>query len=156
MGRSKFVGARETAAAMKKIVPGLRSGMIATSRAALRPMLRAAKAGAPRDKGLLRKALAIKQASKRKLRPSFIVGPRNDVVGPDGERPIRYAHLTEFGRAAGKNGKGGMPGTRWLTAAFKATAGAVLDTMERELPKEIEKAAAKVARQAAARAAKKG
>ncbi len=156
MARSKIEGARETAAALKKIVPGMRSGIIATSRAALRPMLRAAKAGAPRDTGTLRKSLTIKQASKRKLRPTFLVGPSNEVVGPDGERPIRTAHFTEFGRAPNANGKGGMPGTRWLTAAFKATAGSVLDTMERELPKEIERAAAKVARQRAARAAKKG
>ena len=60
------------------------------------PILRASKAEAPVDKGNLRAAL-IKKVVSRKMRASGIVGADAAYVGGNGEQPVRYDHLVEYG-----------------------------------------------------------
>lgn len=142
--RSNVTGGRETAAAMRKIVPGLSVPLNEASRRALKPMLAATRHNAPVDTGALKRSLAIKKARSPKIRPVHLIGPRSDYQEGD-DRPVRYAHILEFGRAPNSDGKGGMPGTRFMTKAFEATAQQVLRILEKELPEAVERRVVKLA-----------
>jgi HK97 gp10 family phage protein len=70
--------------------------------AMLSPVVKAAKAAAPKETGLLRKSIGKKTVTyARKNTVVGIVGPRSSVVGtgPDGGKrwPVKYAHLVEYG-----------------------------------------------------------
>lgn len=123
---STVTGGKTIARRFKYAVPGLVPAINEASRAALKPLLAAARANAPVDDGDLRRSLAIKRLRSARERPVHAVGPRADFVGKDGERPARVAHLTEFGRAANASGHGEIQGTRWFTRAFESTSAEVL------------------------------
>lgn len=142
--KSSVSGGKEIAAAMRKVVPGLAVPLNEASRKALKPMLAATKQNAPVDTGALKRSLAIKKARSPKLKPVHLIGPRADYQEGD-RRPVRTAHITEFGRAPNADGKGGIRGTRFMTRAFEATAQQVLRILEKELPEAIERRVVKLA-----------
>lgn len=132
---------------MRKIVPGLAVPLNEASRKALKPMLAATKQNAPVRSGALKRSLAIKKARSPKVRPVHLVGPRSDYQEGD-DRPVKYAHILEFGRAANADGKGAIRGTRFMTRAFEATAQQALKILEVELPAAIERRIVKLATRA--------
>lgn len=138
MSKSTVTGGAAVARRLRQITPGLTVPLNQASRKAMRPMLRAAKANAPKDDGDLKKSLIVKNR-----KGTTIVGPSSKYVGKDGAKPVRYAHLTEFGRADGS-----MAGTRWLTRAFETTKDLVIETFGREIGPAIEKRAAYLAKKA--------
>lgn len=144
MARSTITGGKQVAAAFRQIVPGLSVPLNEASRKAMAPMVRAAKAGAPVDDGDLKRSMVVKRAKSPKASPVHVVGPRADFVGKNGKRPVKYAHVVEFGRAANADGKGGFPGLRFMTKAFEATAQTVIATLESEIPVAIAKRVAKL------------
>ena len=129
---------------MRKFSSGFGVPLNEASRKAMAPLLAATRANAPVDEGALKRSLAIKRARSSKLKPVHLVGPRADYQR-GGDRPVRYAHIVEWGRAGNADGKGGMPGTRFMTRAFEATSATVLEILERELPAAIERRIAKIA-----------
>ncbi|MEQ8444866.1 MAG: HK97 gp10 family phage protein [Pelagibacterium sp.] len=142
---SRTTGADDIARALAELGTAIGTPVNAASRKALRPMLKAAKKNAPKDDGDLQKSLTIKRNTKAPRGVSVhVVGPASNYVGADGAKPVRYAHITEFGTADGT-----VAGTRWLTRAFDETSKETLDTLGREIGPEIEKAAAKRARRRA-------
>lgn len=147
MRKSAVTGGKEIAKAMRQVVPGLAVPLNEASRKALKPMLAATKQNAPVRSGALKRSLAIKKARSPKIRPVHLIGPRADYQ--EGEnRPVKYAHLVEFGRAPNADGKGGAIGTRFMTRAFEATAQQVLRILETELPAAIERRIVKIAARA--------
>lgn len=142
--RSTVSGGKAIARNFRQVVPGLAVPLNEASRKALKPMLTATRANAPLDQGTLKRSLAIKRAKSPKNAPVHLIGPRADWQEA-GDRPVRYAHIVEFGRAANADGKGGMPGTRFMTRAFDATAATVLSILETELPAAIERRIVKLA-----------
>lgn len=147
MKRSTVTGGKEIARRFKYAVPGLVPAINEASRKALKPMLAAARANAPIDDGDLRKSLAIVRRRSARERPVHAVGPRADYVGKDGEKPVRIAHVTEFGRAPNADGKGAIEGTRWFTRAFESTAATSLrifaDTIGPAFLKQLSKRASR-------------
>ncbi len=146
MSGSKITGADALARALASLEGSVTAPINAAARKALQPMLRAAKAAAPRDDGDLQKSLTIKRTKSPKSKPKHVVGPAANYVGKDGAKPVRYAHLTEFGSADGTKA-----GTRWMTGAFEETANQVIDELGKALGPEIEKAAARRAKRIAKR-----
>jgi HK97 gp10 family phage protein len=145
--RSKVTGARSMFANMRKIMPGMQAPMNLASRKALAPLLSAAKRNAPVDEGDLKKSLAVKRDSRaRKNQSRHVVGPRADYMGADGDRPVKYAHVVEFGSADGSK-----KGTRFLTRAFEESSAEVMRRFGEEigpaLERQIEKIAKKRAKQ---------
>lgn len=143
--RSTMTGGAATARVLRQIVPGLAVPLNEASRKAMKPMLAAAKANAPKDTGALRRSLTVKRRRSPKDKPVHVVGPRKDATGKDGRKPVKYAHIVEWGRAAGKDGKGAMAGTRFLTRAFESTSEQVLRLFGAEIGPAIERRAAKLA-----------
>ena len=143
MKRSTVSGGKAIAKRFRPITPGLTVPINLASRKAMRPMLNAAKANAPRRTGLLKRALIIKNRKGRTL-----VGPDKSVTGARGAKPVKYAHIDEFGRAPRASGKGGQPGTRFLTRAFDATKDLVLRTFAAELGPAIDDRVKKLAAKA--------
>lgn len=140
--RSKMTGAKEIAANFRRASGGLLTPINAAARKSLAPQLAAARRNAPKDDGDLRKSLTIKKNAKSpKAKPQYVVGPRADYVGKDGARPVKYAHVTEFGTA-----DGATPGTRWMTQAFEETSDEVLKRLADGVGSEIEKHLAKKGR----------
>ncbi len=138
MRKSTVTGGRDVAKRLRQVVPGLAVPLNEASRKALAPMLRMARATAPKDNGLLRKSLIIKRARRSsKMRPVHLVGATGIAV--------HYAHLAEFGRAPGADGSGGSEGSRFLTKAFDATAAQALKILGLELPAAIERRVQKLA-----------
>lgn len=126
------------------------------SRYALRPTLAAAKANAPRDKGVLRKSLVIRQNPDAPgLKPRHLVGPSKSVK-EKGRYPAWTAHLVEFGTAPHLVGNWwgklvmhpGIRGTRFLTKAFDATRDEVVRRFGQQIGPSIEARAAKLAKKA--------
>ncbi len=136
---STITGGKAVARRLGAIAPGLATPLTEASRKAMRPMLAAAKALAPVDDGDLKRSLTIK--SKR---GQTVVGPNKKFIGRDGAKPGRVAHLVEFGRAAGANGRGGMPGTRFMSRAFEATKDQVVKIFGSEIGPAIERRAQKL------------
>ncbi len=147
--RSTVTGGKAVVKALRHVVPGLAVPLNEASRKALAPMLSTARANAPRRTGALAKSLAIKRAKSAKARPVHLVGPRKDYVGPSGEKPVRYAHLAEFGSVPRFNGKRmdrGTPPQPFLTPAFEATKNLVLEIFGREIGPAIERRIKKLAK----------
>lgn len=145
MSGSKIGGADDLARALQTLGRSIGAPINAASRKALRPMLAAAKRNAPVDKGNLKKSLTIKADDKAsKARPRFVVGPDASYqIGND--RPVKYAHVVEFGPADGSR-----PGARFMSSAFEETADQTIKILGDEIGPQIEKAAArKIARKAA-------
>jgi len=143
MRKSTVTGGKATARAMRELVPGLAVPLNEASRKAMKPLLAATRANVPVDKGTLRRSLTIKRAKSPKIRPVHLVGPRSDFQSGD-DRPVKYAHIVEFGRAPNADGRGGFPGTRFATRAFESTAATVLKVLELELPEAILRRVAKI------------
>jgi HK97 gp10 family phage protein len=121
-------------------------------RESLRVTLAEARRNAPVDDGDLKKALAIRRddANSTPLAPKFKVGVRSDYRGVAGRRPIRYAHLIEFGVSPHPL-KGGAqhPGTRanpFMRQAFEATKKEVIARVGKYLGPAIERRAARLAK----------
>lgn len=146
MAGSKITGADDLAKALASLEGSVTAPINAASRKALVPLRNAARAAAPVDDGDLKKSLTIKKAKSPKSKPKHVVGPAANYVGKDGAKPVRYAHLTEFGTADGT-----QAGTRWMTGAFEETANQVIDELGKALGPEIEKAAARRAKRIAKR-----
>jgi len=144
MRKSSVTGGKAIAKAMRQVVPGLQVPLNEASRKAMKPLLAATRANAPVGEGALKRSLAIKKARSPRIRPVHLIGPRADYQA-NGDRPVKYAHIAEFGRAPGKDGKGGMPGSRFMTKAFEATSAKVLEILAVELPAAIERRIVKVA-----------
>jgi HK97 gp10 family phage protein len=144
----KVQGIRQTQMNLRELGQYVSTPANSAARKALRPTLAEAKSNAPKKYGLLRKSLTIKKSRSSKYRPKFRVGPVASAEGPNGEKPIKYAHITEFGRAPNKSGKGGMKGTRWLTRAYESTRDGVSAIFGAEIGPAIEKRAAKLAQKA--------
>ncbi|WP_147377676.1 HK97 gp10 family phage protein [Mesorhizobium waimense] len=134
----------------------------ATSRFALQPTLRAAKANVralplKESTGTLAASLVIKQKPRTsKVNPTFQVGPNAAVQRATqygSRRPVRYAHLIEFGTAPHYQPERGAvhPGTRpmpFLTPAYFATREDVVKRFGQKIGPEMEKRAAKLAKKA--------
>lgn len=145
MKQSKMSGADDVARALRELGGAIKTPINAASRKALRPQLAAAKKNAPVKDGDLKRSLTIKRDSKApKSKPTHVVGPKADYVGKDGAKPVKYAHIVEFGSADGTKA-----GTRFLTRAFEETADQVLKTLGDQIGPEIEKAAARKAKRRA-------
>jgi HK97 gp10 family phage protein len=145
--RSRVTGYRETIAAFRELARYVAIPANEASRYALAPTLAAAKANAPKRSGLLRRSLTIRRSTRgSKLKPRHYVGPDNSVVGPKGEKPIKYAHIDEFGRAPNKDGKGRVQGTRFLTRAYEETKELVVKRFGERMGPAIEARAAKLAK----------
>lgn len=146
MAGSKITGADDLAKALASLGGSLTAPLNAAARKSLRPMLAAAMRNAPKDDGDLAKSLTIKPAKSPKSRPKHVVGPAANYVGKDGAKPVRYAHLTEFGTADGT-----QAGTRWMTASFEETADQTIKELGAAIGPEIEKAAVRRAKRIAKR-----
>lgn len=144
----KLSGVRQTQMNLRELGQYVSTPANAAARKALRPTLAEAKANAPVRFGFLKKALTIKKGRSPKARPKFRVGPDAAAEGPNGEKPVRYAHLSEWGRAPNKNGKGGYKGTRWLTRAYQSTRDGVSAIFGAEIGPAMEKRAAQLAKKA--------
>ncbi len=120
-------------------------------REALRVTLAEARRTAPVDDGDLKKALAIRRDDQNStpLNPKFKLGVRSDYRGVAGRRPIRYAHLVEFGVMPHTlHGGAQHPGTSprpFMRQAFEATKKEVINRVGRYLGPAIERRAARLA-----------
>jgi HK97 gp10 family phage protein len=107
------------------------------------PLVKAARADAPKESGLLKKAMGKKVVTdKQRQSVTAIVGPRRNVVGQyKGKlrKPARYSHLAHNG-FIDKDGNH-HPGTPFLTKAQDETKGQVLDTLRDELASGVAKEA---------------
>lgn len=152
-------GDRETARALRALSQYVSTPLNATSRFALQPTLKAAKSNArsipfKEDTGTLEASLTIKKKrGGSKLNPTTQVGPdsgfqRDTQYGS--RRPVRYAHLIEFGTAPHYQPGRGVthPGTRphpFLTPAYFSTRDEVVKRFGEKIGPEMEKRAAKLA-----------
>lgn len=141
MAKSRAYGAESMFANMRRIVPGLQAPLNLASRKALAPLLSAARRNVPVDEGDLKKSLAVKRDGRaRKNTSRHVVGPRSDYVAAGGAKPVKYAHISEFGKADGS-----VKGTRWLTRAFEESKDEVLRRFETEIGPAMEKQIEKIA-----------
>lgn len=154
MARSRVTGVRETSNALGDLGRYIIVPTNQASRYALQPTLRQAKANAPRDKGVLKKSLVVRQdPNAPRAKPRHVVGPSKSVK-ERGRRPAWTAHLVEFGTAphAQRGWFGrliwhpGIRGTRFLTRAFEATKDQVAKRFGEKIGPAIEARAAKIAK----------
>lgn len=109
------------------------------------PVVKAAKAKAPRESGFLKKALGKKVVtSKDKQTAIAVVGARKSVRGTfkgKPRNPSRYLHLIEKPHI----GPGGqyVPGQPFLEPAFNETKAQAEDVMATKLKQAVEREAAK-------------
>lgn len=113
--------------------------------AACTPMLKAARANAPEESGLLKESLDKKiKTYPESMTVVGIIGPDTETKGDfNGEPrvPWRYAHLVENGHI---NPQGEfVPPHPFLRPAYDSTQGQALDVMKDKLAKGIEREAAK-------------
>ncbi len=115
-----FDGLEETLKAMKVLDATVRTKTVKQgSRIAMNRVVARARQLAPKETGLLRKSIGLRQKSYRKgAVTSTVVGPRRgfasqvEVTLPDGSKVTRrrdpqfYSHLVEFGVQAHSLGKG--------------------------------------------------
>lgn len=128
MAKSTVTGAKQTRDAFRKITSSFGPALNKMGRLALKPMLKAARANAPVDSGELKKALIIRRVKgSPSLTPVHIVRARGRVAG--------RSHFAEFGRAPGVDGKGGYPGSRFLTRAFEDTKAEQQNIIKKEWPR---------------------
>ena len=146
MAKRYVSGDAETRRNMRELAKYVATPANQAARKALRPMLAAAKRNAKEsdETGSLRKSLTVKRQTKSpKLHPRFRVGPDAGYVGPDGRKPVRYAHLINYGKV---NSDGSQtPGTRFMDRAFEENAQGTVDIFGKELGPAIEKRAAQLA-----------
>lgn len=111
----------------------------------LTPCLKAARANAPEESGLLKEALDKKvKTYPEQMTVVGLVGPDTETKGEfNGETrwPAKYAHLVEGGHI-GPDGEQ-VPAHPFLRPAFDATEKTMIDTMIDRLGKGIEREAAK-------------
>ncbi|MGE5611150.1 MAG: HK97 gp10 family phage protein [Bacillota bacterium] len=104
----------------------------AVNRAAT-PIVKAARAGAQKQSGLLKKAINKKiKTYPAKQTVMAIIGPRRDVRGEyKGKRrvPANYAHLAESGHIDVKTGRF-IPGSHFLRNAFDSQQGLAQDVLK--------------------------
>lgn len=150
----KITGAKETARNFRELAKFVSVPLNATSRFALQPTLKTARANVnalPLDQssGALASSLTIKRkSSSSKVNPVHQVGPDAAKRG-NGMRPVRYAHLVEFGTAPHfQPGRGVMhPGAApkpFLTPAYFSTRDEVVKRFGQRYGPEMEKRAAKL------------
>ncbi|TIV04335.1 MAG: hypothetical protein E5W04_03910 [Mesorhizobium sp.] len=156
-------GARETSRALRELSKQIGVPLGATSRFALQPTLKAARSNVralplKESTGTLAASLVIKQKPRTsKVNPTFQVGPDASVQRATqygSRRPVRYAHLLEFGTAPHFQPERGVvhPGQRpmpWLTPAYFATREQVVKRFGDKIGPEMEKRAAKLNAKAA-------
>lgn len=152
-------GSRETAAALRELSKFVATPISAASRFALQPTLKTAKANARNIEekertNTLANSLTIKQEARTsKLNPTYQVGPDSSVEKQTQyglRRPVKYAHLLEFGTAPHyQPGRGVVhPGSRpepFLTPAYFETRDQVVKRFGDKIGPEMEKRAAKLA-----------
>ena len=121
-----------------------RGGMRAALTKATTPILRQAKAMAPRESGLLRKSLKRKvKTNTRSDTITVIIGADKSVKGTykgKERRPARYLHLVELGHG-GPRPAAPHP---FLRPAYEGNKNAVISTYKAELKKAIEKVQARL------------
>jgi hypothetical protein len=150
---AKVRGSRETSAALRALAKQVAVPLNATSRYALQPTLAAARRNVRAQQfeestGALAASLTIKRLPKSsKVNPRHRVGPAADFQRGD-RKPVRYAHLVEFGTVA-KTRAGGIewPGSAphpFLTPAYYATRDEVVKRFGARIGPEMEKRAAKL------------
>lgn len=151
-------GARETARALRELAKQVSVPLNASSRFALQPTLKKARAnvlglGLDEATGTLARALTVKKAPRSsRLNPVHQVGPDAGVdkwTRYGFRRPVKYAHLLEFGTAPHyQPGRGVMhPGTRprpFLGPAYYQTRDEVVRRFGAKIGPEMEKRAAKL------------
>lgn len=131
MKKTTVTGGKETRDAFRKITSNLGPALNKVSRLAMVPMLKEARALAPKDSGALRKSLSIRRVKgSPSLAPGHWIGARG--------RSLRIIHLAEFGRPDDENGVGGYPGSRFMTRAYEATKGNVQDIIAEQWPRILE------------------
>lgn len=125
-GKSVTKGGAETREAFRKIRSEFGPALNKVSRLAMQPVLKEARANAPKDSGRLKKSLQLRLMKGRsKLAPETRVG----VSGRS--HALRYVHLAEFGRA----GEGGYAGSRFMTRAWESTRGEVHHIIATQWPR---------------------
>ena len=151
-------GDRETARALRELARFASVPVNATSRFALKPTLAKAKANVralplEQETGTLANSLVIKRDPRSsKLNAVHKVGPDASIekwTQYGFRRPVKYAHLIEFGTAPHYQPNRGImhPGTRpqpWLTPAYFQTRDEVVRRFGSKFGPEIEKRAAKL------------
>lgn len=140
---SKMTGAADVAAALRKLGSTLQPAVNAAARKSMAPVLKAAKANVPIDDGDLRRSLVVRKQKSPKGTTRFAVGPSNKFTGKDGDRPVKYAHVVEFGSADGTK-----PARRPLTRAYESTKDEAQKVFGKEIGPAVERQAAKVAARA--------
>lgn len=146
-------GNREVARALRELSQQVSVPLNATSRFALQPTLKSARTKVQSldlddSTGALASSLTIKRKQSPKLAPVHQVGP-DASKSKDGRRPVRYAHLLEFGTAPHyQPGRGVVhPGSKakpFLTPAFHETKGEVVKRFGQRIGPEMEKRAARL------------
>lgn len=140
-------GARQTSANLRELSRYVTVPLNAASRYALAPTLSAARQNVRQlplkeTTGTLAASLAIKRDPKSpKVSPKHQVGPSSDFSRETQygtRRPVKYAHLVEFGTAKGARA---MP---FLTPAYDSTKGTVVKRFGDRIGPEMEKRAAKL------------
>ena len=154
----KVIGARESARALRELSKQVTVPLNATSRFALQPTLTAARRNVrvlsfDESTGALQASLTIKRDPKsHKVNPVHKVGPAADFER-NGRKPVRYAHLIEFGTAPHfQPGRGvthpGSAPKPFLTPAFHSTKDEVVKRFGDRIGPEMEKRAAKLNKKA--------
>lgn len=109
------------------------------------PVVKAARAKAPKDSGLLKKSLGKKLVTNKKAGVvTAVVGPRRNVVGEhDGKprKPSRYAHLVEKGHIDGDGNH--VPAQPFLRPAMEETEAQALGVMTDKLAAGVVREASK-------------
>lgn len=155
----KVTGARQTAANLREMARYVSVQLGEASRFALQPTLTAARNNVYRlypvlkeETGTLAGSLTIKKMAKSSKRnPVYQVGPdagfaRQTRFGL--RKPVKYAHLVEFGTAGGGL-RPGHPGTAphpFMAPAYYSTRDEVVRRFGRKIGQPLEQHAAKLGR----------
>ncbi len=101
--RTTIIGDKKVIRALGRLADRARRRIVRqATTAAARPILKEAKSRVVRETGLLRKSLVLRSKANVRLGSVFVtIGPLRGFFGrgPDGRerRPIKYAHIVEFG-----------------------------------------------------------
>lgn len=150
MRKSKITGARKVHRRVRSLATYVNQPVDATSRKALRPTLNAAKqhirsADFEDSTGALLKSMTIKRNRfTRRTRRDFRVGPNASFVGERGRKPVKYAHIIEFGSSGNAAGHPGVKPQPFLTPAYYQTRDDVVRIFGRDIGQALEKRAAKL------------
>jgi HK97 gp10 family phage protein len=137
---SSVTGVQETIRAFKALAALMAPALNSASKHSLEPMLEDAKSLAPIDTGTLRRSLVIRRVrASPKNNPQYRVGPNPATKGKDGRRPVKYAHLVEFGLGPVKRAQ------PFLTAAFETNKAEAIERFGKLFGPALEKSAARLA-----------